>query len=76
MPRLDKERQAELEPKRMEVAIAEITALGYEVSQHDDSYLTFIFKGNKIGYYPYSGWASGKGITDGRGLRNLLKQIA
>jgi hypothetical protein len=34
-----------------------------------------MYKENEITYFPYSGWASGKGITDGRGLANLIKQI-
>lgn len=75
MARLNEERQQKLEPTRMETAISEITALGYEVSQHDNSYLAFEFKGNTIRYWPYSGWASGKGIVDGRGLHKLLSQI-
>jgi len=32
-------------------------------------------KGSLVLYFPYSGWASGKTIKAGRGLKNLLSQI-
>ena len=31
--------------------------------------------GFKIHFFPYTGWHTGKGIKDGRGLQNLLKQL-
>lgn len=34
-----------------------------------------MFKGNAVFFYPYSGWATGKNIQDGRGLQNLINQI-
>ena len=37
--------------------------------------LEFKYKGNTIKFYPYSGWHSGKGIKDGRGFQNLIKQL-
>jgi len=75
MPRLDQDRQNSLEPKRMERAIEAIEGLGYYIIFKNDSVLSFFFKGDLIRFFPYSGWASGKSIKDGRGLDKLLKQI-
>ncbi len=74
MARLNEERQKELEPKRIAYAKAQLEKLGYEVTESDTE-LRFIYKENVIKFFPYSGWHSGKGITDGRGLDRLLKQI-
>lgn len=35
----------------------------------------FIYRGNEITFFPYKGWFSGKGINDGRGIENLIKQL-
>lgn len=75
MGRLDKERQANLEPKRINAAIEKIKSLGLEITHYDSTKIIFIFNGNKIQFYPYSGWHSGKGILDGRGAENLYKQL-
>lgn len=75
MSRLNIERQEKLEPLRMTVAIEKITALGYEITFQDETRLEFIFRGHRIKYFPYSGWATGLTIKDGRGLSKLLKQI-
>lgn len=75
MARLDKQRQAELEPKRLELAKRKIQSLGYKVTEKAGNTLMFDFKGSSIVYWPYSGWATGSTIKDGRGLKNLLKQI-
>lgn len=37
--------------------------------------IEFEYKGHSIKYFPYSGWATGKTIKDGRGLNNLIKQL-
>lgn len=75
MSRLNIERQKELEPKRMSFAKEQIAKLGYEISFSNVTYLIFEYKGYPIRFYPYSGWHSGRSITDGRGLNKLLKQI-
>lgn len=75
MARLNIERQKELEPKRMEYAIQEIEKLGHQIEYRDDVKIKFTFKGFTVTFYPYSGWAAGKSINDGRGIENLLKQI-
>lgn len=75
MGRLDIEKQKELEPKRMEYARNQITALGYPVTEVNATTLQFIFRGSPVTLYPYSGWFTGRTVTDGRGIKNLLKQI-
>lgn len=75
MARLDKERQAELEPKRMNFAIDEITKLGYKIVVETNTMLSFEYNGSMVHFYPYSGWHTGKSIKDGRGINNLLNQI-
>jgi hypothetical protein len=75
MARLDQDRQKALEPKRMEKAIAEVSKYGYEITHQDDTKIKFEFKGKMVTYYPYSGWASGGSIIDGRGLQHLINQI-
>lgn len=75
MPRLDKERQSELEPKRIQKAIKEIELLGFTVTGIYDTHIRFLFKNETVTYFAYSGWHTGKSINDGRGLKNLLKQL-
>jgi hypothetical protein len=73
--RLDQEREAELQPKRIEYAKQEIEKLGYTITHEDKTKLQFQFKGKTVTLFPYSGWHSGASIKDGRGIDNLLKQI-
>lgn len=73
--RQNQEREARLQPKRMETAIAAIEQLGLPITFKDETTLRFTYNGSTVSYYPYSGWHSGKSIRDGRGLDNLLKQL-
>jgi hypothetical protein len=75
MARLDKDRQRELEPKRMEFAIEKLGELDITATRISDIELEFEWKGNTIKLWPYSGWHSGKGIKAGRGIDKLLKQL-
>ena len=74
MTRLNTERQEALEPKRIAYAKKKLMELGFDVTESETE-LRFVYKGNTIKFFPYSGWHSGKGITDGRGLDKLIKQI-
>ena len=74
MPRLDEDRQAALEPKRMDYAQAELLKLGIKLSIYEKS-IKFLHKGSVVTLWPYSGWHSGKTIKDGRGIHKLLKQL-
>ena len=75
MPRLDEEKQRELEPQRVDYAAKKIEALGFEITNRDEKRIEFMFKGESVVLFAYSGWHSGKSINDGRGLAGLLKQI-
>lgn len=75
MARLNIERQQRLEPTRIEYAVKCIEELGYEITHRDNLMIKFIHKGHPVSFYPYSGWATGKTIRDGRGLQKLLKQL-
>ena len=73
--RLNQERQKEFEPKRLQYAKERIEAFGLDISEIDDTKIKFVYKGNTITLFPYSGWHSGKGIVAGRGIDKLLKQL-
>ncbi|RZJ88192.1 MAG: hypothetical protein EOO20_14260 [Chryseobacterium sp.] len=75
MARLDKQRQTEKEPMRINFAKTQLEKRGFDVQVIEGNKLTFIFKGNKIQLFPYSGWHSGKGIKAGRGLMELINQL-
>ena len=75
MARLNKEREQKKEPKRLEYAKNELEHLGFVITYETDKELKFEFLGHQITLYPYSGWYTGKGIKDGRGLTNLLNQL-
>ena len=75
MARQDIERQQELEPQRIEYAVKKITELGYDITHRDNTKIKFFFKGEQVTLFPYSGWHTGKSVTDGRGLNKLLEQI-
>lgn len=71
----NKERQQELQPARMQYAISRIKALGYEVTQVDNATLQFIHNDSPILVYPYTGWFTGKSVSDGRGIHVLIGQL-
>lgn len=72
---ISREIQSEVEPKRFEYAIREIEKLGFKITYQDKRKINFWFKGSAVHFFPYTGWASGKSIVDGRGIENLLKQL-
>lgn len=76
--RINQEREAKLQPKRMQTAIDELLkldTLDSGIEKVNETKIRFIYKGETVTYYPYSGWASGKSIKDGRGIDNLLNQL-
>lgn len=73
--RLNQEREGKLQPERMAKAKDELQKRGFAITYQDETCLKFIFKGRPVTFFPYSGWASGKTITDGRGLNRLLNQL-
>lgn len=76
MGRLDTHRQMKFEPSRMSYAVNQLKGLGFEIAIISEHEINFNYKGSVIKFYPYSGWATGKTIKDGRGLRNLIQQIS
>lgn len=73
--RLDQAREAEFQPKRIEYAVNALIRLGYEITYKDKTRIEFYHDNKKVTFYPYSGWHTGAGIKDGRGIENLLKQL-
>lgn len=70
-----KEKHKEEAPKRMHFATVELMKRGVQVVQVNPEKIEFDFKGEKVSFWPYTGWASGKSIEDGRGIKKLLKQL-
>lgn len=64
-----------LQKGRIEFAISKLSEINIDVHYQDKTTIKFYFKGNEITFYPYTGWVTGKGIKDGRGIANLLKQL-
>lgn len=75
MARLNKTREEKLQPYRINYAISEITKLGYVMTHINEVKIEFVHKGEKVHFFPYSGWATGKSIKDGRGLKHLINQL-
>ena len=65
----------QIEEERKEFAIIHLEKIGIDFTYEDDSELRFDWKGKEVKFFPYSGWHTGKSIKDGRGLKNLLKQL-
>ena len=75
MARLNQKRQTALEPERLEHAVKALAKKGITAIVQNDTTITFMHKSKIVYFYPYSGWATGSTINDGRGLENLLKQL-
>lgn len=73
--RLDQDREAKLQPKRLQYAKEQIEKLGLEILFECDTRIDFMYKGKTVQFFPYSGWHTGSSIKDGRGLKKLLSQI-
>lgn len=73
--RLDQQREKTLEPKRVQYALDRLKEKGIEAKVYGGKRIEFEHEGNTITHWPYSGWHSGKGIKDGRGIHKLLKQL-
>ena len=72
--RLNQDRENKLQPLRMDKAVSELEKRGFTVT-HNETRIDFMYDGHKVLFFPYSGWASGSSIKDGRGLKNLLRQL-
>jgi len=65
----------ELQPRRMQYAINMIEKAGCEITFQDEKEIIFQYKDERVNFFPYTGWATGKSIKDGRGIDNLIKQL-
>jgi len=59
-------------PNEVENAILD---MGFDVVEVKKISVSFLYKGNTIIYYLKKQWATGRGINDGMGWDNLVKQI-
>ena len=75
MARLENARKSKLQLPRMQYAINELESRGYLVKKVSEAEITFFHNNEQIRYFPYSGWATGNTINDGRGLQLLLSQL-
>ena len=73
--RLNQDREKKLQPERIEYAKNEIQKRGFTIHYEDEKEIRFAYGGHEIKVFPYSGYFTGKGIKDGRGLKNLLSQL-
>ena len=64
----------EIQSERMKYAKEQLTNLGIQFESKGKE-IRFNYLGSQILFYPYTGWHTGKTIKDGRGIKNLLKQI-
>ncbi len=60
---------------RMEFAEKALHKMGYYTTTVGHKELRFEHEDETIKFFPYTGWATGKTIQDGRGIENLLKQL-
>lgn len=64
-----------IQEDRMQYALLQFDIIGAHVLSRNDNSIALLHKGERILFFPYTGWHTGKSIKDGRGLNNLLKQL-
>lgn len=73
---LNKKERQDKEPGRWKYVLETLRDKGYVPEEDaDNKCIRFSFKGNTVTIWPYTGWFSGRGVKDGRGIKKLLKQI-
>lgn len=60
---------------RMKYALAELNKLGVTILHYDETKIVIDNNFSKVTFYPFTGWFTGKSVKDGRGIKNLLKQL-
>jgi hypothetical protein len=65
----------QLNPKRMQFAKEQLLNVGVSIATETETEVQLWHKGEIVKLFPYTGWATGKSIKDGRGLDNLIKQL-
>lgn len=76
MSSIDPEMKNRLESQRKEYAEKALDKAGIIATfMPKEKCFEFVFNGQKVRHFPYTGWFTGKSVVDGRGIHNLLKQI-
>ena len=52
-----------------------IEKAGCTITFQNEKEIIFQHKDERINFFPYTGWATGKSIKDGRGIHQLIKQL-
>lgn len=68
-------RAKEIQRHKAENAMFELDDLGFEPTMENDGEIQFYFKGELVKYFPLKEWFTGKSVEDGRGFKNLIKQL-
>lgn len=71
-----KEKKLLLEAQRVKNAQALLTKSGIAFTMQNPVNIIINHDGHQISFWPYTGWHSGKSITAGRGIKNLIKQLS
>lgn len=61
--------------ERMEYAINIFEKHKISFKIVNESEINILYKNNNIKFFPRTGWHTGKGIKDGRGIKKLLGQM-
>ena len=71
------EQRNKIEPNRFKYATEQLESIGATVIPNNDGSrsMKVVCRDITVTFFPYTGWASGKGIKDGRGIHNLIKQL-
>lgn len=64
-----------VQASRVDYAISELADIGIDVHYKDNFKIKFLYQGHEVTFFPFTGWATGKSIRDGRGIQNLIKQL-
>ncbi len=69
------ETRKEVLKKNMNIAKAKLKELGILPHKENSYAIYFTHKGHEVIYYPGKSWFTGRSVSDGRGLSNLLIQL-
>lgn len=69
----------EIDKERSDFAIMRLSKMNFnpEIVSIENQFteINFLYKGNVIKIFPYTGWFQGKGVKADRGIHKLLKQL-
>lgn len=67
--------KALIQKERISYAIDQLGDAGIDVHFESKAEIRFMYNGDEVKFFPYTGWFTGKSVKDGRGITNLLKQL-